>query len=93
MSHHRKGRQRKQRRLPKVNQREKKQSNLSLNDRKKEAWEELFGGMTATEIIHELNTLWVDSRYRLVIIGQSELHSDGQELFKGWEVNDEPQRE
>jgi hypothetical protein len=88
-----KRRQSRNRRLPKKNNRERKQSYLGLNERKREAWEELFGGMEVSAIIHELNMLWVDSRYRLVIIPIGTLHTDGQILFEGWEVNDDSQRE
>ena len=90
MSHHRKGRQRKQRRLPKVNQREKKQSNVGLNDRKREAWEEMFKGMTGEEIVADLNSCWIDSRYKFVIVSPvSTILCDKAILFEGWEVNDE----
>jgi hypothetical protein len=48
---------------------------------KLEALEQLFKGMTPEEIITELNTTWIDARYKLVVVKQSE-----EELFKGWEV-------
>jgi hypothetical protein len=63
------------------NNRERRQTNTSMSPDKLEALEQLFKGMTPEEILAELNNTWIDARYKLVVVKQSE-----EELFKGWEV-------
>ena len=80
---------RRHRKLPKINTREKKQRDFkSVNDNKKLAWQHLFGNMSAEDIILELNSTWIDSRYQLQIINPQEpIVCDGAVLFQGWRQN------
>lgn len=46
-------------------------SNLSWVKRKKHcAWPTLFQSMTAQQIVTEINELWLDPRYKMVLIPQ-----------------------
>ena len=75
-------------RKPYKNNRERNQTSFGMNHDKMKALEALFKGMTPQDIIAELNSTWIDARYRLVVIGQDNIICDDIVCFKDWEVQD-----
>lgn len=81
-------RRRNSKRVPKRNNRERKQTATGCSEDKLKAFERLFEGMTAEEVVAELNHTWIDARYRVVIIDGHKLIEEDklQGCFEGWEV-------
>lgn len=49
------------------------------------AFDRLFKGMSIEEAVAEINAVWIDPRFKLVLVTE-EKPAEEDELFKGWEV-------